>query len=436
MPRILVVGLGDFADLGAARFDLGDFGLSVASVRFSVFFGAIASRCLRARSMAASISAFFWSGCRRSGRRSRGGDGRCDRAFGLRGFACGRARIAGCGRFGLGTLLGGLRGGLGGELGRPFPPSRALRARCGIRSARAPVGGILFALARPDLALGEAEVVDQRNARRADVGAAAAFDAVEEVVFLRLAENLGAREPVHLERLQVGRAGLGAFAAADAGHLGRRRREQRLRADEDAVGGLDHRHVRVGHQEAHHRPAHDDAVGVRLGAGRVQRRPSSACRTALRSCAAASTLPATVTMREIIGWPSSSASWIGVGGADVEALHAVVGGALAVRHFDAGQDADQLLGAAGRVARRHRDRPASRSPSAATAARMAAMASGLLSSMPISTSLAPEQVAQDGGAREDVLGALAHQHVVAGDEGLALGAVDDQRVDVLRACRD
>jgi hypothetical protein len=39
-----------------------------------------------------------------------------------------------------------------------------------------------------------------------------------------------------------------------------------------------------------------------------------------------------------------------VGGADVEALHAEIGGAAAMGHFDAGEHADQLLGAAGRVA--------------------------------------------------------------------------------------
>jgi hypothetical protein len=46
-------------------------------------------------------------------------------------------------------------------------------------------------------------------------------------VFLRLAEILGAREPVHLERLQFVRAGLGAGAAADARHFRADRREQR-----------------------------------------------------------------------------------------------------------------------------------------------------------------------------------------------------------------
>jgi hypothetical protein len=81
----------------------------------------------------------------------------------------------------------------------------------------------------------------------------------------------GAREPVQLEGLQIGRAGLGALAAADAGHLGRRRREQRRAADQHAVGGLDHRHVEGRHGNAHHRAAHDEAVGVRLRAASATR---------------------------------------------------------------------------------------------------------------------------------------------------------------------
>jgi hypothetical protein len=39
-------------------------------------------------------------------------------------------------------------------------------------------------------------------------------------------------------------------------------------------------------------------------------------------------------------------------------------------------------------------------------------------------------------AAQDVVGALAHQHVVAGDPGLALGTVEDQGLDrSSAACR-
>ena len=65
------------------------------------------------------------------------------------------------------------------------------------------------------------------------------------------------------------------------------------------------------------------------------------------------------------------------------------------------------------------------SPTAATAACMAAAASGLLSSMPISTRFGCRGRG-NADAAHHFLGAFAHQQVVAGDEGLAFGAVDHQ----------
>jgi hypothetical protein len=40
-----------------------------------------------------------------------------------------------------------------------------------------------------------------------------------------------------------------------------------------------------------------------------------------------------------------------------------------------------------------------------------------------------QHVAHDGGALEDRLGAFAHQHVVAGDEGFAFGTVEHQGIE-------
>ena len=76
------------------------------------------------------------------------------------------------------------------------------------------VGGALVLLARPDLALGVTIEIDQRNMARADVAAAAAFDAVEQVVFLRTAEVARLGETKQFLRLQLGRAGVGAAGAA------------------------------------------------------------------------------------------------------------------------------------------------------------------------------------------------------------------------------
>src|SRR3569623_906707 len=78
------------------------------------------------------------------------------------------------------------------------------------------VGGALVLLACPDLALGVTIEIDQRNMAGTDVAAAAAFDAVEQVVFLRTAEVARLGEAEQFLRLQFGRAGIGAAGAADA----------------------------------------------------------------------------------------------------------------------------------------------------------------------------------------------------------------------------
>lgn len=84
-----------------------------------------------------------------------------------------RWRFAAFGK--LGACLRGLRSELGGLLGL----LAFLAEVAELETFACLIGGGLVALARPDLALGEAEVVDQRDVRRAHVGAAAAFYAVE-----------------------------------------------------------------------------------------------------------------------------------------------------------------------------------------------------------------------------------------------------------------
>ena len=65
-------------------------------------------------------------------------------------------------------------------------------------------------------------------------------------------------EPVQLLRQQIGRAGIGAGATANAAfflfrltHLGRRWRQQ-------TVGDFDHRNVQPGQGKAHQRATHND----------------------------------------------------------------------------------------------------------------------------------------------------------------------------------
>src|SRR5574340_692619 len=50
------------------------------------------------------------------------------------------------------------------------------------------VGGSLVPVTRPDLALGKAVILHQRNVAGADVAACAALDTVEQAVFLRVGE--------------------------------------------------------------------------------------------------------------------------------------------------------------------------------------------------------------------------------------------------------
>ena len=92
---------------------------------------------------------------------------------------------------------------------------------------------------------------------RTDIGATAAFGAIEQPVLPGLVEVCAFCEPVQLLGQQGFRADICAVAATDTGHL-RVRRAALL--DEDAVGGLDYRHVGRGDAQAHHRTADDHLV--------------------------------------------------------------------------------------------------------------------------------------------------------------------------------
>jgi hypothetical protein len=80
------------------------------------------------------------------------------------------------------------------------------------------------------------------------------------VIILRFVKLLGAGMPVQLLRQQIGRAYFDAGPAADAGHRRLFGRQLPDAGGEDAVGGLGHRHLIIVQGEAHHRPAHDQAL--------------------------------------------------------------------------------------------------------------------------------------------------------------------------------
>ena len=286
------------------------------------------------------------------------------------------------------------------------------------------LGGFFVAVAGPQLAFGKAVIVHQGNLAGADIAARAAFDAVKQMGVARLVKLARLGEPVQVHRLQFGRAHLGAVAAADARHGRRARRKQRRAGGNQAVAGLGEAGAGVGQGKAHHRPAHDDLVAVRLAAGfgqqpvgrRAQQRFDIA---RARHCAGQRHQP-------LDGWFAMlQRAGGGVERGHVQALHAKFGRAPPGRHRLAGQQVDQLLGAAAGVegGDDHHVKPAAGAGGAHGGNRLWFIvfnANQHLARL--------GQLGGQGDAGDDAAGAFAHQPVVAGDIGLALGAVDHQGV--------
>ena len=85
-----------------------------------------------------------------------------------------------------------------------------------IASLAGAVGRLLVLLAGADFTLGEAVILHQRNVAGTHIGTSAAIDAIEQMIALRLAEIPGARVPVQIHGLQIGRTRFRAASAADA----------------------------------------------------------------------------------------------------------------------------------------------------------------------------------------------------------------------------
>jgi hypothetical protein len=101
-----------------------------------------------------------------------------------------------------------------------------------------------------------------------------------------------------------------------------------------------------------------------------------------------------------------------------------------VGHLDAGEHADQLLGAAGRVAGGDGDGLDAGLAAGGDGGLHGGDGFGLVVLDADQHLFGVEHVAHGDDALEHVAGALAHQQVVAGDEGLAFGAVDHQGLEV------
>ena len=125
----------------------------------------------------------------------------------------------------------------------------------------------------------------------------------------------------------------------------------------------------------------------------------------------------------------------GVSGTDIETLHAVIGGALAVWNFNSGQDAYQLLGTTGRVAGGHYHDFNLRIAVLLHRQRHRGNGFGFVVLDADQGFFGGEHFAHDRRAFDDIVGAFAHQYVVAGDEGLAFRTVDDQRIQLARFSR-
>ena len=123
---------------------------------------------------------------------------------------------------------------------------------------------------------------------------------------------------------------------------------------DQAIGRLDHRHLLTGDQETHHRSTHDDTVGVRVWRRELEqfahRRTDQHFVIAWRVHVAADCDQSRNDRFAVSNGPPGR-----VGGGNVETLDAEIGRAFGGRYFLAGEDANQLLGATGRVKRRHLD---------------------------------------------------------------------------------
>ena len=254
------------------------------------------------------------------------------------------------------------------------------------------------------------EVLHQRNVAWADPGAGAAFNAVGQVMGFCLVVQLAFAVPVQLLREQIRRAGIGTGAAADATflflfftHFGWGRGEQTVR-------DFHYRNVQPRQRKAHQRAAHDHhlvagrakfSLFQQMAHRRTQTRPDVA-RTGNRLAGQR---------------------------ADVLHQHADIRRASAVRNLLAGQNLRQLFCAARRVLGRDNAQA-----NIVTARQHGAQHRNGLRFIVFDTNQhfpRLKNVRQDADAFHHLSGAILHQTIVGGDIGLALGGVDNQRLDVI-----
>ena len=254
-----------------------------------------------------------------------------------------------------------------------------------------------------------------------------------QVVGLELIVFLAQGKEMQLLRQQAGRADFGTFAAADAGQCWWWRWQLFRCAGQQAVGGLDQRHIQRGQGEAHHRPAHDQAVELAAVEPGESQQFSHRCAD---QCLDVHRLGECCTGQG----GDAGDQWLAQqyrivdrdAGADVLAEHANIGGQAAAWHFFAGENLDQLFFTAGRVlGRKHLEYEGA----VADGSTHGFDGFGLVVLNADQHLLWLDQVFEYLDAGDQLCCFLAHQQVIGSDVGLALGAVDDQCVDRLgRRC--
>ena len=125
-------------------------------------------------------------------------------------------------------------------------------------------GGLAFAGVVAQGGFAVFVVVNQGDGGRADAGADAAFDAVEEAILFQAFAVVVAAVPVELLRQQFHGAGVGAVRAADAVFFARR---GLFGEEEDAVAGFFQAGTELLLRVPHHRAADDAARGLGGAAG-------------------------------------------------------------------------------------------------------------------------------------------------------------------------
>ena len=288
----------------------------------------------------------------------------------------------------------------------------------------------LFLLQIANLTLGRAVVLHQGNARRADIGAGAALDAVEQVMRLELFMLLADGEEVQLLRQQAGRTGFGTLTATNARHGRRWRWQLGGGRGQQAVGGLDHGYGEVGQGKAHHRAAHDQAVQLAaVEAGKLQQFTHRGAEQHLDVHRSGQGLTGQGGNARDQRFAVHHRVMDGHASADVLAEHADIRRQATAGHFHAGENLDQLFFATGGVF------GGEYFELIAALVQRAAHGGdgfGLIVFDADQHLIRLDQLHQNVDTADHLVGAFAHEKIVGADIGFALGAIDDQRMDLLR----